>query len=201
MLNRIPISHSSSLLNISLPFAPKNVKHRPIPTSPTASRRSASCTIASSTYLPRQLTALQRTDPYTTSYTRHARRSSGHGLQAQDPPRARGEYARLTCAVELRLLFAFWKILSVADIVEQGREVHDGQASKAPDRAIPLYDKELDSLSDESLADLLKSAPILYDLGKPSNNFVLKGGGNLLPCEAKVLQLIASRSNIRAPSV
>ncbi|KAH1334629.1 hypothetical protein KXW91_004900 [Aspergillus fumigatus] len=79
-------------------------------------------------------------------------------------------------------------------------------ASKASDRACPLDDKELDSLSDESLADLLNSAPILYGLGQTtvvrlSQNLVLKGVGNGLPCEAKVLQLVASRSNIRAPRV
>ncbi|KAG2001258.1 hypothetical protein GB937_010327 [Aspergillus fischeri] len=79
-------------------------------------------------------------------------------------------------------------------------------ASKASDKAFPLDDKELDSLSDESLADLLKSAPILHDLGQTtvvrlSKNLVLKGGGNVLPCEAKVLQLVVSRSNIRAPRV
>ncbi|KAL5363414.1 hypothetical protein BJX96DRAFT_167463 [Aspergillus floccosus] len=71
---------------------------------------------------------------------------------------------------------------------------------------LPRNNKELDSLSDDSLADLLKSALILYDLGQTtvvrlSKNLVLKGGGNVLPCEAKVLQLVASRSNIRVPRV
>lgn len=69
-----------------------------------------------------------------------------------------------------------------------------------------MDDKELDSLSDESLADLLKSAPVLHDLGETtvvrlSKNLVLKGGGNVLPCETEVLQLLASRSNIRAPRI
>ncbi|KAI9368461.1 kinase-like domain-containing protein [Aspergillus egyptiacus] len=76
----------------------------------------------------------------------------------------------------------------------------------ASDRAFPLDDKELDSLSDDSLADLLKSAPILHALGQTtvvrlSKALVLKGGGDVLPCEAKVLQLVASRSNIRTPRV
>ena len=34
-----------------------------------------------------------------------------------------------------------------------------------------------------------------------SKNLVLKAGGNVLPCEAKALQLVALRSNIRAPRV
>ncbi|RJE21393.1 Phosphotransferase enzyme family [Aspergillus sclerotialis] len=79
-------------------------------------------------------------------------------------------------------------------------------ASKASDRAFPLDAKDLDSVSDESPVDFLKSAPILYDLGKTtvvrlSKDLVLKGGGNVLPCEAKVLELVASKSNIRATRV
>ncbi|GKZ98454.1 hypothetical protein AnigIFM59636_003249 [Aspergillus niger] len=78
-------------------------------------------------------------------------------------------------------------------------------ASKASDRAFPLDNKDLDCVSDESLVDL-ESAPILHDLGKTtvvrlSKDLVLKGGGDVLPCEAKVLQLVASKSNIRAPRV
>ncbi|KAL2823040.1 kinase-like domain-containing protein [Aspergillus granulosus] len=79
-------------------------------------------------------------------------------------------------------------------------------ASRASDRAFPLDDIDLDSVSDETLINLLKSAPILYDLGQTtvvrlSKDLVLKGGGDVLPCEGKVLQLVASRSNIRAPRV
>ncbi|KAE8406783.1 kinase-like domain-containing protein [Aspergillus pseudonomiae] len=79
-------------------------------------------------------------------------------------------------------------------------------ASKASDRAFPLDDKDINCVSDESLIDLLKSSPILYDFGQTtvvrlSKNLVLKGGGNVLPCEAKILQLVASKSNIRAPRV
>ncbi|THC89791.1 hypothetical protein EYZ11_010754 [Aspergillus tanneri] len=63
-----------------------------------------------------------------------------------------------------------------------------------------------DCVSDESLVDLLESAPILHDLGQTtvvrlSKDLVLKGGGDVLPCEAKVLQLVASKSNIRARRV
>ncbi|PLB54100.1 phosphotransferase family protein [Aspergillus steynii IBT 23096] len=79
-------------------------------------------------------------------------------------------------------------------------------ASKASDRAFPPDDKDIDCVSDESLVHLLKSAPILHDLGQTtvvrlSKDLVLKGGGNVLPCEAKVLQMLASKSNIRAPRI
>ncbi|KAL2823034.1 hypothetical protein BJX63DRAFT_438959 [Aspergillus granulosus] len=79
-------------------------------------------------------------------------------------------------------------------------------ASRASDRAFPLDDMDLDSVSDESIVNLLKSAPILHKLGQTrvvrlSKDLVLKGGGEVLPCEGKVLQLVASRSNIRAPRV
>ncbi|KAJ9219558.1 hypothetical protein DTO027B5_4826 [Paecilomyces variotii] len=79
-------------------------------------------------------------------------------------------------------------------------------ASRASDRTFPLDDKDVDCVSDESLINLLKSAPILHDLGQTtvvrlSKDLVLKGGGDVLPCETKVLQLVASKSNIRAPRV
>ncbi|KAJ9410562.1 hypothetical protein DTO045G8_1468 [Paecilomyces variotii] len=79
-------------------------------------------------------------------------------------------------------------------------------ASRASDRAFPLDDKDIDCVSDESLINLFKSAPIIYKLGQTrvvrlSKDLVLKGGGNVLPCETNVLQLVASKSNIRAPRV
>ncbi|KAL6232679.1 hypothetical protein BDW75DRAFT_247027 [Aspergillus navahoensis] len=77
-------------------------------------------------------------------------------------------------------------------------------ASRSSDRAFPLDNKHINCVSDEAIIDLLKSALILHDLGQTtvvrlSKNLILKGGGNVLPCEADVLQLVASKSNIRAP--
>ncbi|RAK92633.1 hypothetical protein BO79DRAFT_54689 [Aspergillus costaricaensis CBS 115574] len=102
-----PISHSSLLLNISLPFAPKNVKHRPIPTASNASRRSASCTITSSTYPSSPINSRTAGQILTLHRIRDMRDDhldpvSKHRIR----PVAKGEYARLTCAVELRLLLA-----------------------------------------------------------------------------------------------
>ncbi|GIK01870.1 hypothetical protein Aspvir_005911 [Aspergillus viridinutans] len=79
-------------------------------------------------------------------------------------------------------------------------------ASRAADRAFPLDGTDVHSLSDESLATLLDSAPVLHDLGQTtvvrlSKDLVLKGGGNVLPCEAEVLRIVASKPGIRAPHV
>ncbi|KAL3430210.1 hypothetical protein BDV09DRAFT_189481 [Aspergillus tetrazonus] len=78
--------------------------------------------------------------------------------------------------------------------------------SRSSDRAFPLDDTNINCVSDEAIVDLLESAPILHELGQTtvvrlSKNLVLKGGGNVLPCKAEVLQLIASKLNIRAPRV
>ncbi|GFF64191.1 hypothetical protein IFM61392_07997 [Aspergillus lentulus] len=79
-------------------------------------------------------------------------------------------------------------------------------ASRAVDRAFPLHRAGLNSLSDESLATHLNSAAVLYDLGQTtvvrlSKDLGLKGGGNVLPCEAEVLRIVASKPGIRAPRV
>ncbi|KAJ5586881.1 Aminoglycoside phosphotransferase [Penicillium hispanicum] len=70
----------------------------------------------------------------------------------------------------------------------------------------PLDAKNLDSVTDETLATLLESAPILYELGgttvvRLSQHLVMKGGGSVLPCEAETLNLVASKTGIRAPRV
>ncbi|KAL4755644.1 uncharacterized protein BDW70DRAFT_154769 [Aspergillus foveolatus] len=69
-------------------------------------------------------------------------------------------------------------------------------ASRFSDRAFPLDDTDINCISDEAIIDLHKSARNLHDLGQTT-----VGGGNVLPCEAEVLQLVASKSNIRAPRV
>ncbi|KAL4874266.1 kinase-like domain-containing protein [Aspergillus karnatakaensis] len=61
-------------------------------------------------------------------------------------------------------------------------------------------------LSNEALAALLYSAPALYDFGQTTvvrlyEDLVLKGGGNVLPCEAEALGVVASKTGIRAPRV
>ncbi|KAF9884725.1 hypothetical protein FE257_001286 [Aspergillus nanangensis] len=65
-------------------------------------------------------------------------------------------------------------------------------AGKASDGTFPLDDLDLSSVSDVTLINLLNSAPILHNLGQTrvvrlSKSLVLKGGGEILPCEAKVL--------------
>lgn len=70
----------------------------------------------------------------------------------------------------------------------------------------PLDGKDLDSVTDETLVTLLESTPVLHDLGdtkvvRLSQHLVMKGGGSVLPCEAKMLNLIASKTGIRAPRV
>jgi hypothetical protein len=78
--------------------------------------------------------------------------------------------------------------------------------SRAVDRAFPLDGTDLPSLYDEPLATHLASAPVLHDLGQTtvvrlSKDLVWKGGGNVLPCEAEVLRLVASKPGIQAPRV
>ncbi|KAK4867221.1 hypothetical protein LT330_000731 [Penicillium expansum] len=70
----------------------------------------------------------------------------------------------------------------------------------------PLDGKDLDSVTDETLVALLESAPVLHHLGatkvvRLSRHLVMKGGGSVLPCEAKTLNLVASKTGIRAPRV
>ncbi|GFF44318.1 hypothetical protein IFM58399_07246 [Aspergillus lentulus] len=79
-------------------------------------------------------------------------------------------------------------------------------ASRAVERAFPLHRAGLHSLSDESLAAHLDFATVLFDLGQKtvvrlSKDLGLKGGGNVLPCEAEVLRIVASKPGIRAPRV
>ncbi|KAL4755813.1 kinase-like protein, partial [Aspergillus foveolatus] len=79
-------------------------------------------------------------------------------------------------------------------------------ASRAVNRTFPLDGVDLLSLPDESLATLLDSAPALYDFGQTtvvrlSKDLVMKGGGNVLPCEAEALRIVASKPGIRAPRV
>ncbi|CAI7563972.1 unnamed protein product [Penicillium viridicatum] len=54
--------------------------------------------------------------------------------------------------------------------------------------------KDLNSVTDEALAALLTSAPIIHKL-------IMKGGGSVLASEAKMLNLIGSRASIRVPQV
>ncbi|KAJ5102268.1 Aminoglycoside phosphotransferase [Penicillium alfredii] len=70
----------------------------------------------------------------------------------------------------------------------------------------PLDGKDLDSIPDETLAILLESAPVLHKLGSTtvvrlSQHLIMKGGGSVLPCESESLNLIASKTGIRAPRV
>ncbi|KAJ5931214.1 Aminoglycoside phosphotransferase [Penicillium verrucosum] len=65
----------------------------------------------------------------------------------------------------------------------------------------PLDGKDLDSITDETLATLLDSAPMLHHLGSTRFHLVMKGGGGVLSCEAKTLNFIASKTGIRAPRV
>ncbi|KAJ5501771.1 Aminoglycoside phosphotransferase [Penicillium expansum] len=70
----------------------------------------------------------------------------------------------------------------------------------------PLDGKDLDPVTDETLVALLESAPVLHHLGatkvvRLSRHLVMKGGGSVLPCEAKTLNLVASKTGIRAPRV
>lgn len=78
--------------------------------------------------------------------------------------------------------------------------------SRDVDRACPLDDVDLMSMSDESLAALLDSAPVLHQLGETtvvrlSKDLVMKGGGNVLPSEAEVMKLVESETRVRAPRV
>ncbi|OQE08521.1 hypothetical protein PENVUL_c009G01285 [Penicillium vulpinum] len=70
----------------------------------------------------------------------------------------------------------------------------------------PLDGKDLDSVTDEALIALLESAPALHDLGSTkvvrlSRHLVMKGGGSVLPCEAEMLNFVASKTGIRVPRV
>ncbi|KAL4964045.1 kinase-like domain-containing protein [Aspergillus stella-maris] len=79
-------------------------------------------------------------------------------------------------------------------------------ASRATDSAFPLDSTDIQTLPNESLADLLFTSPALYDLGQTtvvrlSKTIAMKGGGNVLPSEAAILQIVASECSIRAPRV
>ncbi|CAI7585941.1 unnamed protein product [Penicillium palitans] len=70
----------------------------------------------------------------------------------------------------------------------------------------PLDGRDLDSVTDETLATLHESAPVLHKLGatkvvRLSQHLVMKGGGSVLPCEAETLNFVASKTGIRAPRV
>ncbi|KAJ6020184.1 Aminoglycoside phosphotransferase [Penicillium canescens] len=69
----------------------------------------------------------------------------------------------------------------------------------------PIAD-DLNSVTDEALATLLTTAPILHQLGgttvvRLSESLIMKGGGSVMASEAEMLRLIASRTTIRAPRV
>ncbi|KAJ5195821.1 Aminoglycoside phosphotransferase [Penicillium cf. viridicatum] len=70
----------------------------------------------------------------------------------------------------------------------------------------PADGKDINSITNETLATLLTSAPIIHQLGgttvvRLSEDLVMKGGGSVLASEAEMLNLIASRTSIRVPRV
>ncbi|GES61300.1 aminoglycoside phosphotransferase [Aspergillus terreus] len=78
--------------------------------------------------------------------------------------------------------------------------------SRDREGAFPLDGKDLNSVSDEALAALLTSAPILHQLGgttvvRLSKTLVMKGGASVMTSEAEMLRLLTSRTAIRAPRV
>ncbi|KAJ5967169.1 Aminoglycoside phosphotransferase [Penicillium viridicatum] len=78
--------------------------------------------------------------------------------------------------------------------------------SRDPDGFFPLDGKDLNSVTDEALAALLTSSPIIHQLGgttvvRLSETLIMKGGGSVMTSEAEMLRLIASRTTIRAPRV
>ncbi|KAJ5615021.1 Aminoglycoside phosphotransferase [Penicillium hordei] len=78
--------------------------------------------------------------------------------------------------------------------------------SRDPNTSFPLDGKDVNSVTDEALATLLTSAPILHQLGgttvvRLSETLIMKGGGSVMTSEAEMLRLIASRTTIRAPRV
>ncbi|KAJ5962631.1 Aminoglycoside phosphotransferase [Penicillium viridicatum] len=78
--------------------------------------------------------------------------------------------------------------------------------SRDPHGIFPLCGKDLNSVTDEALAALLTSAPIVHQLGgttvvRLSKKLIMKGGGSVLASEAKMLNLIGSRASIRVPQV
>ena len=78
--------------------------------------------------------------------------------------------------------------------------------SRDPHGFFPLDGKDLNSVTDEALATLLTSSPILHQLGgttvvRLSETLIMKGGGSVMASEAEMLRLIASRTTIRAPRV
>lgn len=78
--------------------------------------------------------------------------------------------------------------------------------SKDNVEVFPLDGRNLDEFSNDDLIALIEIAPILFQLGattvvRLSRSLVLKAGGNILPCEAKVLQLVAAKTNIAVPRV
>lgn len=78
--------------------------------------------------------------------------------------------------------------------------------SQDPNGAFPLDGINLDTVTNETLEDLLGTAPFFHGLGgtravRLSKDLVLKGGGSILPCEAEVLNFLASKPGICAPRV
>lgn len=78
--------------------------------------------------------------------------------------------------------------------------------SKDPDTNFPLDGVDLETVSGEFLASLLDSTPIIFQLCgtkvvRLSKTLAMKGGGNILPCEAEALRLVAAKSTIPAPRV
>ncbi|KAK4861265.1 hypothetical protein LT330_004181 [Penicillium expansum] len=78
--------------------------------------------------------------------------------------------------------------------------------SRDPNGIFPLCERDLNSVTDEALAALLTTAPILHQLGgttvvRLSKKLVMKGGGSVLASEAKMLSLLASKPSTRVPRV
>ncbi|KAK2754864.1 hypothetical protein FQN54_006757 [Arachnomyces sp. PD_36] len=78
--------------------------------------------------------------------------------------------------------------------------------SKDNTEVFPLDGKSLDDFSDEDLISLAETSPILFKLSgtnvvRLSKTLVLKAGGNILPCEASALRLVAEGTGIPVPRV
>jgi hypothetical protein len=78
--------------------------------------------------------------------------------------------------------------------------------SRDTEGIFPLDGKDLASVTDEALATLITTAPIIHQLGgttvvRLSEKLIMKGGGSVLASEAKMLSLIASRASIRIPRI
>ncbi|KAJ5947938.1 Aminoglycoside phosphotransferase [Penicillium verhagenii] len=78
--------------------------------------------------------------------------------------------------------------------------------SRDPFGPFPLDERDLTSVTNKELSSLLTSAPIIHQYGatkvvRLSENLALKAGGSILPGEAEILNLVASKTSIRVPRV